>query len=75
LNSAVVGELVSACSVRGGKGFGTPGILDYIPLQRYQSENPRHVELSVFSRKAHAGNAEYAQHEIDRLTESLLTRA
>jgi hypothetical protein len=75
LNSAVVGELVSACSVRGGKGFGTPGILDYIPLQCYQFEDPRHVELSVLSRKAHAGNVEYAQHEIDRLAESLLTLA
>ncbi len=40
LNSAVVNELVRACSVRGGKGFGTPGMLEFIPLGRFQATTP-----------------------------------
>lgn len=71
LNSAVVGALVSACSVQGGKGFGTPGILDYIPLRRFRPDDPRYIELSTLSRKAHAANAEDVQQEIDRLAETL----
>ncbi len=53
LNSAIVNELVSGCSVRGGKGFGTPGMLRYIPLDRFDAANPRHVELALLSRRGH----------------------
>ena len=53
LNSAVVNDLVSAHSVRGGKGFGTPGMLEYVPLRRYQTNDPRHAALAALSRKAH----------------------
>jgi hypothetical protein len=54
LNSAMVNELVLAHSVRGGKGFGTPGMLEYVPLARYRPDDPRHVELASLSRQAHA---------------------
>ncbi len=54
LNSAPIGELVSAHSVRGGKGFGTPGMLDFLPLGRFDPSDPRHVELAALSRQAHA---------------------
>jgi hypothetical protein len=53
LNSAIVGELVSAVSVRGGKGFGTPGMLDFIPLRRFQPDHAQHRELATLSRHAH----------------------
>ena len=54
LNSAAINELVAAHSVRGGKGFGTPGMFDFLPLRRYRPEDSRHVELAGLSRRAHA---------------------
>ena len=54
LNSAVVNEVVLAHSVRGGKGFGTPGMLDFIPLRHFLLDDRRHVELAALSRQAHA---------------------
>ena len=54
LNSAMVNELVLAHSVRGGKGFGTPGMLENVPLARYRPDDPRHVALASLSRQAHA---------------------
>jgi hypothetical protein len=83
LNSAVVHELVSAHSVAGGKGFGTPSILDYVPLKQFDPSDARHLELAALSRRLHdavAANAtageETANCEldaVDRLTESVLT--
>ena len=40
LNSAVTDFLVRAHSVRGGKGFGSPGMLDYLNLRRYRPGLP-----------------------------------
>jgi hypothetical protein len=54
LNSAVVNARVAAHSVRGGKGFGTPGMFDFLPLRRYRPDDPRHAELAELSRGAHA---------------------
>jgi hypothetical protein len=53
LNSATVGFLVSSHSVRGGKGFGTPSMLDYLRLRRFDPENAAHTELAMLSREAH----------------------
>ena len=74
LNSAIVGELVSSHSVRGGKGFGTPSMLDFIPLQRFQGDDPRHAELAALGREAHACPLVVSeiQQQIDRLTAELL---
>ena len=72
LNSALVGDLVSASSVRGGKGFGTPGMLEYVPLRRYQPDNARHVELAALSRRAHIDYAEEIQRHIDLLAAKVL---
>jgi hypothetical protein len=79
LNSALVGFLVGAHSVGGGKGFGTPSILDYIKLKRYNPQERRHHELAGLGRSARAATAERAiagndaaaeldeiQHAIDR---------
>ena len=57
LNSETVNELVAAHSVRGGKGFGTPSMLDFIPLRHFDPSNSQHLELAVQSRRAHADAA------------------
>ena len=72
LNSAIVNERILACSVRGGKGFGTPGMLEFIPLRRFDPGNPLHVELATLSRQAHARAGEEIQRDIDRLAAKLL---
>jgi hypothetical protein len=54
LNSAAVNEVVAGHSVRGGKGFGTPGMLEFIPVRRFQHADRRHAELAALSRQAHA---------------------
>jgi hypothetical protein len=76
LNSASIGRLIESHSVRGGKGFGTPSILDYLPLRWYVPENPLHLALAECSRKAHqTANEpdlrESVQKEIDRLAEEV----
>jgi hypothetical protein len=54
LNSAIVGDLVLAHSVCGGKGFGTPGMLEFLPLRRFRGDDLRHAELAALGRQAHA---------------------
>ena len=53
LNSSLVHDLVASHSVAGGKGFGTPSILDYLPLRKFDPADPRHVELAALSRRLH----------------------
>jgi hypothetical protein len=80
LNSAIVHELVAAHSVAGGKGFGTPSILDYVPLKKFDPSNAQHLELVALSRRMHqlsAGNEMQSNDTencsaIDRLAEIVL---
>ena len=58
LNSSLVHELVASHSVAGGKGFGTPSILDYLPLRKFDGADPLHVALAALSRRLHAGAGE-----------------
>jgi SAM-dependent methyltransferase len=58
LNSAVVHFLVASHSIGGGKGFGTPGILDFVRLKRFDAADGRHRELAVLSQEAHRTLAE-----------------
>ena len=72
LNSSLVHDLVASHSVAGGKGFGTPSILDYLPLRKFDPADPRHAELAALSRRLHALAEEQAPvgrdlHDIDRL--------
>jgi SAM-dependent methyltransferase len=53
LNSRAINELVSGHSVRAGKGFGTPSMLDYLPIRRFRPDDPRHQKLASLSRQAH----------------------
>ena len=78
LNSSIAGDIVSAHSVAGGKGFGTPSILDYLPLRNFDPADARHEELAALSRRLHCSAA--AAHPttandlaaIDRLAGELL---
>jgi hypothetical protein len=72
LNSALVGFLVASHSVRGGKGFGSPGMLDFIRIRRYDAGNPIHRDLALASREAHrsaisGADGSEIQDRIDRL--------
>ena len=51
--TAPVQETVAAHSVAGGKGFGTPSILDYLPLKKFDLADARHVDLAIMSRRFH----------------------
>lgn len=53
LNSAIVNLLVKSHSVRGGKGFGTPSMLDYLSVRRFNRSLSEHKQLVALSRKAH----------------------
>ena len=53
LNSLPANFLVAAHSVNGGKGFGTPSMLDYLRIRRFDSTDTRHCELGALSREAH----------------------
>lgn len=53
LNSAVVDFLVHAHSVRGGKGFGTPSMLEFLRLKRFCPEDPEHLPLAALAAEAH----------------------
>jgi hypothetical protein len=65
LNSAAVNERVAAHSVRGGKGFGTPGMFDFLPLRRYRPDDGRHVQLAGLSRQAHAASGNHEESRDD----------
>jgi hypothetical protein len=83
LNSDASGRLLAAHSVRSGKGFGTPSILDYLPIRRFDGDNLLHRQLSERSRDAHElrkkpdfafvekHSLETIQAEIDRLAEKV----
>jgi hypothetical protein len=71
LNSKSVNETVAAHSVRGGKGFGTPGMFDFLPLRRYRPDDPRHLELASLSRQAHVAPTTAGQRQIDELARQM----
>ena len=54
LNSDPINERVAAYSVRNGKGFGTPGMLEFLGLRRFHPHDSRHQELVAMSRRAHS---------------------
>ena len=73
VNSAAVGRSVRRGTQRaGGKDFGTPGMLDVLPLRRFDPADPGHVGLSSLGRQAHdavgrGDDPAAIQAEIDRV--------
>jgi hypothetical protein len=70
LNSSPVNELVQSHSVQGGKGFGTPSMLEYLNLRRFDPQNARHQELAALSAVSH----EKSTAEMDRRIDELMAR-
>ncbi len=71
LNSRQTELIVAGHSVAGGKGFGTPGILDYLGIARFNRTDARHMQLARLSCLAHeraAVGVDFSdvQAEIDR---------
>lgn len=58
LNSSLSAFLAQSSSVDGGKGFGTPGMLDHLGLRRFDPTDPRHLALAQCSQRAHAAAAQ-----------------
>ena len=50
LNSDEIDSLVRSLSVAGGKGFGSPGMLEFVPLRKYEPSNAAHRTLAARSR-------------------------
>jgi len=58
LNSTVVGFLIGSHHVRGGKGFGTPGMLNVLRLRGFNPTDAHHLQLAALSRLAHRAAAD-----------------
>ncbi|MEA1949814.1 MAG: hypothetical protein U9N87_00400, partial [Planctomycetota bacterium] len=76
LNSRRSDFIVGGHSVSGGKGFGTPSMLDYLGIKRFDPRDERHMELARLSRLAHeraagGGDTVEIEEEIDAVVESL----
>jgi len=63
LNSKAVHRRVAASSVQGGKGFGSPGMLEHLPVRRYHATDESHLLLAQLGRSA----SECLPHEHVRL--------
>jgi hypothetical protein len=77
LNSATINFIARSHSVEGGKGFGTPGLLEFLPLRRFQLKEALPQQLADLSREAHrlaaiGKNYSACGSEIDRLAAELL---
>jgi len=73
VNSSPFNFAVQSYSQKGGKSFGTPHILDYVRVPRYQAADQTHTKLAKLSEEAHEaaarGNADdigEIESEIDR---------
>lgn len=53
LNSSLVSFLVASHHVRGGKSFGSPGMLAHLRIRRYDPAQAAHRALANASRRAH----------------------
>ncbi|MHB8898090.1 MAG: hypothetical protein ACYC6Y_05035, partial [Thermoguttaceae bacterium] len=66
LNSSIVGFLVRAHNVAGGKGFGSPGMLEHLRISRFDPTNADHRCLAELGLAAHvAADQNVAAGKID----------
>jgi hypothetical protein len=76
LNSSRTNFIVTGHSVSGGKGFGSPSMLEYLSIGRFNQKNEHHAELARLSRLAHQqarhiNDTSAAEAEIDAIVEKL----
>jgi hypothetical protein len=75
LNSAVSTSISASYST--GKSYGTPSMLDYVPIPRFNADDPTHNRLAVLSTDAHLLTAQgrsvaSVEEEIDYLAAGVL---
>lgn len=74
MNSALVDFIAQSYNVRGGKGFGSPSLLQFVKVPKFQSTNPLHLNLMALSRECHnlavIGNGGKLQSTEDAIAES-----
>lgn len=58
VNSQPFDFAVQSSSQRGGKSFGTPGVLKNVRIPRYDATNPLHIHLAALSAQAHLAAGE-----------------
>lgn len=69
MNSSAVNALACSTSCAGGKSFGSPNLLNRIPLAQFDANNPVHAQLADLGRLlSQTPDDERIQKEIDRLT-------
>jgi Eco57I restriction-modification methylase/N-6 DNA Methylase len=71
LNSSLVNYIVQSHSVSGGKGFGTPNMLEYLNLRRFDPLNTVHKELVSCSEAAHRKTSPAIEKRINNLVGDL----
>ncbi len=76
INSSPANFVVQSYSQRGGKSFGTPGILENVRILHFNSTDTIHQQLAALSRQAHTAVAlgepvAAIEAEIDRLAARL----
>jgi len=67
LNSALVSGLVQAHNVEGGKSFGTPNMLEYLNLRRFDPQIGLHRQLADCSKATHLGVTQESEDKANRL--------
>lgn len=69
MNSSAVNALACSTSCAGGKSFGSPSLLNRIPIAQFDANNPVHAQLAALGRLlSQTPDDERVQKEIDRLT-------
>jgi methylase of polypeptide subunit release factors len=71
LNSSLVNYLVQSHNVQGGKGFGTPNMLEHLNLRRFDPLNTMHMELAKCAETAHRKMKPEIENHVDRLIAEL----
>jgi hypothetical protein len=74
LNSSLVNYIVQSHSVQGGKGFGTPSMLTYLNLRRFDPQNTVQKELANYSEAAHREISSGIETRINNLVAELYGR-
>ncbi|MDR1491481.1 MAG: SAM-dependent methyltransferase [Planctomycetaceae bacterium] len=78
LNSAAIQRCAAAFSVKSGKGFGSPGMLNHLPIFRFDPQRKEHqtlAELGAFADKHCGRESDCANEftEIAAIAESLIS--
>jgi type I restriction-modification system DNA methylase subunit len=71
LNSSVFNFAAQSYSMRGGKSFGSPHILENIQIPKFDPEMPNHLKLSELSQQAHKAATKGDNDEIKEIEEKI----